>query len=358
MIPNHSLSNPALPATFLVGNVEEANDLVDFEEGGVALNDSSEGLQVQVWRIEIVGGSEFIISAPNTMATTLFSAAGSTEVSLAFDQNMRPAVAFVQDGVAKFRFFDALVGAQVIREYPGAVNPRCTLDDKRPSQSAASDIILAYTISGALYYREQRDRFNVEYLLSPTTPGKLVKVGMSTGNRLQFEFYGAPNENNPTELKIGQNTVSLPVKKLNDEQFADITLRGVRTTIPQYFFDNGNYPMRGINLWPIPKDAKYVELWMWQPLLTFDSIDEEINLPDGYERAIKFNLALELAPEFMKSVPGIVSNTAATSLMEIQRLNQEHPIRLSSARNRFGNGVYGFNYITGINGTPDDWWQV
>jgi hypothetical protein len=62
------------------------------------------------------------------------------------------------------------------------------LDDKRPLQNAVSDVILAYTRSGNLYFRAQRDRYLVEYPLATAVTGTLDKVGMNTVNRLQFEF--------------------------------------------------------------------------------------------------------------------------------------------------------------------------
>ena len=68
---------------------------------------------------------------------------------------------------------------------------RCCLDDKRQSATAQgnNDIILAYVRAGKLYYRQQRDRYEVEYLLAEEIPAKvLTRIGMSKNYRLQFEF--------------------------------------------------------------------------------------------------------------------------------------------------------------------------
>jgi hypothetical protein len=129
-----------------------------------------------------------------------FSAPGITEFSFSFDQNMRLAIAFVQDGVAKLRWFDSVPGQTVITEYPSAITPRVVLDDKRFTQTSASDIIFAYMRNGDLYYRQQRDRFQTE--IDPTelmpepertqtrernalSPG-LIKIGFNRQLRLQF----------------------------------------------------------------------------------------------------------------------------------------------------------------------------
>ena len=69
----------------------------------------------------------------------------------------------------------------------GAVNPRVTLDDKRRGQTSSSDVILAYLRAGSLYYRQQRDRYLTEYLLTANPPcGGLATLCMSTGGRLHL----------------------------------------------------------------------------------------------------------------------------------------------------------------------------
>lgn len=181
------ISNDSLVTAFLSPDNLDYSPIIDYELGGVALNDTNEGLRYQTWTIR-VDGDDILISAPEVAETVLFTAAGTSQVSLAFDQNMRPAVAFVQNGVAKLRWYDTLAAAQVITEFADAVTPRVCLDDKRETQTGTSDIILAYVRDGDLYFRAQRDRFGVEYLLKADVGGTLVKVGMMRNNRLGFEI--------------------------------------------------------------------------------------------------------------------------------------------------------------------------
>jgi len=197
MIPDQRLSTTTLTAPFLHPDGLVTSPLKDYELGGRALNDPSEGLQVQVWAC-FVDGDDIMIQAGDSTPEVLFTAAGTTEVALAFDQNMRPAVAFTQSGTPKLRWYDTLVGAQVITEYPDVDNLRLGLDDKRQTQLAANDIILAYTRDGGLYFRAQRDRFTIEYTLSTNVGvGRLLRIGLNTGNRFQFEFYRGAD---PTDL--------------------------------------------------------------------------------------------------------------------------------------------------------------
>lgn len=191
MIPAGGLSTTPVPAA----NVERVNStlqpLIDFEMGGVALNDASQGLRVKLWRVR-VDGDVVYLGPDGGNEQPAFIRAGITSVALAFDQNMQPAVAFVQSGMAWLWWYDGSVPGMVFTSFPGAINPRLTLDDKRPTQTSNSDVILAYLRAGSLYYRQQRDRYLVEYLLSSSPPcGGLATLCMSTGGRLQFGFGGA-----------------------------------------------------------------------------------------------------------------------------------------------------------------------
>jgi hypothetical protein len=197
MIPENRLSSvPVYAPYYPPDDTDPPDDLWDTEIGGVALNDPSQGLRVKVWTLRAVGASGNVyVSAFDVFETLLFSAPGIQEVSLAFDQNMRPFVAFVQDGQAKYRWYDSLLGTNVITTLdPLDRNPRCCMDDKRDQQTASgsNDIILAYTRSNALYFRQQRDRYETEYLLKTDVNGRLMRVGMNTLSRLQFMLEELP----------------------------------------------------------------------------------------------------------------------------------------------------------------------
>lgn len=184
MIPEMRLSSTAIPAPLLLPNPQPSLTTAK-ARGGVALNDSSQGLDVQTWTVT-TNGTDVRIEGDLVPQTTLFSSTGITEVSLAFDQNMRPFVAFVDSTGPKFRWFDSLDSTTKITALDSSVvNPRATLDDFRPSQNNASDIILAYIRGGDLYFRAQRDRYTVEYPLAAAGSG-LNYVAMSTNLRLQF----------------------------------------------------------------------------------------------------------------------------------------------------------------------------
>ena len=187
-LPGESLSSSPRPSQFAGGRALAVSSRQDYETGGVALQDPSRGLQVQMWRARLIG-QDVVIDADTVAPVTWYSAPGITEISFTFDQNMRPVLAFVQDGVAKLRWFDPVAGAVVVVDIgAGVVTPRVALDDKRRFGLPDSDVILAYIRGGALYYRQQRERFQTERLLDAGPHYRLIKIGMGRGLRMQFDL--------------------------------------------------------------------------------------------------------------------------------------------------------------------------
>lgn len=188
MLPDGVLSTVYQPASFLPPRDAPLQSLVDYDEGGVGISDPSRGLQIKPWRCQWIDG-QFILDAANTAPTVVYSRDSVTELSFTFDQNMKPFIAFVDATGPHYYWYDATIpGYATVAMASDVVNPKCVLDDKRQNELPVSDIILAYLRGGNLYYRQQRDRFSIEYLLKTAAGSTLRRIGMNTVWRLQFEM--------------------------------------------------------------------------------------------------------------------------------------------------------------------------
>ena len=190
MFVGNILSTTDVAAPLVGARALPISGMVDYEDGGIGISDPSEGLLYQIWKATIVdaGGSnkEVYFEAPNTAPHLVYSGGNITEISFTFDQNMRPVLAFVENDLPYFRWYDSSAEAQVVTALDsGVINPRVFLDDKRVLQRGNSDIILGYIKADNLYFRMQRDRFGVEYLLKEGVLS-LSKIGMNRQLRLQF----------------------------------------------------------------------------------------------------------------------------------------------------------------------------
>lgn len=186
MLPDNMLSSQTVRGNITGARALAVTPIVDYEDGGVALNDSTRGNQYQIWQALLIK-DRVLVSAPNTPEFVMYEGQGLTEISLTFDQNMRPVLAFVQNGVARYRWYDPTVGAQIVTDLPaGSITPKVILDDKRQTQTSNCDVILAYVRGGGLYYRQQRDRYQIERLLTDGVTTSLLRIGFSDQLRLQF----------------------------------------------------------------------------------------------------------------------------------------------------------------------------
>jgi hypothetical protein len=108
-------------------------------------------------------------------------------ISLAFDANMAPVIAWTTPTDANLYYYDTLTSTYITRVFSGITSCRVCVDDPLKFYTSQSDVIFGYTINGNLCYRQQRDRYNIEYIIQPIT-GSLTKLAPSSVNRLQFEL--------------------------------------------------------------------------------------------------------------------------------------------------------------------------
>ena len=202
-ITAHKLeSSLAVPSYFLRPDDrarEEQGLLVDYELGGIAIQDPSQGLNVRAWKLWV--DAQGVRIAPLDAlgdAVTLFDGAGITEVTLSFDNNMMPVVAYLQNDDLKLRWFDL---SQSPPQYmtnnfgPGTATPYLAFDDRRQRLIGDSDVMLFYVRDRKVWVRLLRDRWLKEYEWAdiPSHAGRILAAGMSRGNRMQLKFAVPPD---------------------------------------------------------------------------------------------------------------------------------------------------------------------
>lgn len=192
MMPNNALSSTPLPTAFLpprnTTRFSASAGMRDVHLGGVAIGNATRGITFQLWTV-FTDGNNVWLEAPNTPAFILLPGVGAAWVSLAFDQNAQIFVGYATlAGNASYYWFDTTVLQYRTSTLPGTITRVFSaLDDNRPALSASADILLVYERGGTLFFRQQRDRYGVEYTLG-TAPATLVQIGMNNLYRFQFAF--------------------------------------------------------------------------------------------------------------------------------------------------------------------------
>jgi hypothetical protein len=138
-----------------------------------------------------------------------------------------------------------------------------------------------------------------------------------------------------------------PLRILNAAQWSAVRLQSVGG-LPEALYYDGGYPLGSLSLLPYPSIAASLELYTWQAIAKFSALTDTIALEDGYEEALKYNLAVRLAPEFGAEVPAVVATLARETLGTMRALHAPESLQQRNDTAGLGSRMRrGFNWLTG-----------
>lgn len=172
------------------------------------------------------------------------------------------------------------------------------------------------------------DSWSTQQLLIPT---KVREVFPLVANQQTYTMGTSGNFNTTRPqmienalIQLAQNSpvLEIPMGLLTKEQYQAVILKTTVSTFPLYLYNDQAYPLSNINVWPVPNTAiNNLVLYSWKPLTELAAINNALSLPPGYERALKFALAVELAPEYGRPLSDEVAVLAVESKADIKRMN-------------------------------------
>ena len=141
--------------------------------------------------------------------------------------------------------------------------------------------------------------------------------------------------------------VSFGVRIINQQQYDGIAVKTVTSTYPQIIWVNMTYPDIEMYVYPVPTRVVEWHFISVEELIKPASLTTTISFPPGYLRAFRYNLAMELAPEFGVEPSPQVQRIAMTSKRNLKRINNPDdvmsmPYAIVATRQRFN--VYAGNY--------------
>ena len=195
-----------------------------------------------------------------------------------------------------------LIGVIASGETPSA-------QESNDALGALNQMLLSWSAAGVPVYQVSRDTLSLTGAASYT-------IGPS----------GAIPTARPVKLKSAQVSsggVSVDVEIVTAERwtrFKDRTLTGKFAS--ELYYDGG-FPLGTIALWPAPVTGGTLELYSLKPLTAFTSLSDTINLPPGYEHALRFALASVLAPEYGATMSPDATANAQQAMTSIGTLNTQ-----------------------------------
>ena len=95
--------------------------------------------------------------------------------------------------------------------------------------------------------------------------------------------------------------------------------------IPQGVYYDSTHPQATIRLWPVPDLAGTLKTQVRTPVTAY-ALSDTVSLPPGYERAMVYGLALEIAPEHGMEPPQSIVALASDAKADIKRNNIKMPV--------------------------------
>lgn len=191
-----------------------------------------------------------------------------------------------------------------------------------PSAAEAND---AFNI-----LNQMLDSWNTERLAIFTVQRQVVvpatlKQAYTVGIGGDFNIPRPPRIDRIGVISLQNSTepLELPVELLTDVGWEAIPVKNISSSLPLKVWNDLGYPLMTLSFWPIPNVEVNFALYTWTALAQFPDLVTDEEFPPGYLKALRYNLAVDLAPEFgVQQVPPVVMAQAADSKGKIKALNQ------------------------------------
>lgn len=136
--------------------------------------------------------------------------------------------------------------------------------------------------------------------------------------------------------------IDYSMNPMDDWEYERIPLKTVGSPFPEWFDYDNAYPYGTIRVYTALSTGAELHLLSEKPVSSFSSLTDTVNLAPGWNRAIRYNLAMEMAPEYGVELRPEVVRIAALALKDIQlAIAKNRPIKFH------GNVVREKNIYTG-----------
>lgn len=160
----------------------------------------------------------------------------------------------------------------------------------------------------------------------PVLPISLMSFALTGGGSYTFGPGGSGSTSRPVKIEtlavVASNGARAPVHMGTVEEWEripDTTATGLFAAIGYY--DNA-YPTSKLYLNPRPNTGSTCEMQVYLPLAPFVNLTDPVDLAPGYTRALRFALAVDIAPEFGVPVSNELAQIAADAKVSITGLNR------------------------------------
>ena len=152
-----------------------------------------------------------------------------------------------------------------------------------------------------------------------------VNISQTVGSETLTTYYQRPLRINSAYVLA--SNLSYVVDVLNVEQYELIGFKTLNGPWPRGLYYQPSTPVGNVTFWPVPGSGE-MHMFAETVLGQFANLSDTVTLPQGYNQAIRWNLAELLMPEYGKNDPVItqmIMKNAADGRAWIKRTNMNPP---------------------------------
>lgn len=125
-----------------------------------------------------------------------------------------------------------------------------------------------------------------------------------------------------TRIYTQGSGLDYPIEIVDQARYTDIGFKAIQAPWPIMLWYNPTYPLGELYFYQSPSGSAELHLYTDQILTNLTDLTQQINMPQGYSRALKRLLARELAPEYGVAWSGQQEKLAKEAYDYIKGLNQ------------------------------------
>ncbi len=182
---------------------------------------------------------------------------------------------------------------------------------------------------GLVRLNELIDGWGTERLMVPSTTRTVFTTSANVGS---YTIGPGGNINQAWPQSIdeagylylaGTSTVEIPMDVLTYDTYRTIPQKDQTNSLPySLYYDHAYQSGLGtITLWPIPSTATDIAIYHRSVLSQFAGLSVTYAFPPGYAKALRYNLAVDLAPDYSKEPSNAVMRGAMESKANVKRAN-------------------------------------
>lgn len=191
----------------------------------------------------------------------------------------------------------------------GQANPNPTPSQATNAMETLNSMLESWALERLIIYQILEETFS-------WTSGQSSRTIGSAGNFVTTR---------PTRIEDGFTRISgidYPYRSIDKAEYDSIASKTTQSSYPQVIFYDPVATAGVLYAYPVPSATVSVHLKSWKQLQSFSALTDVVALPPGYQRAIEYNLTVELDGEYPDlPLSDSVVSIANKSLAAIKKFN-------------------------------------